>query len=86
MPSEQVVPRGRKAGPKLKLSPSQEDAALAMYEGEENIPVYRIALAFGITKPTLYTAMQRARERRPGSRQRGAADSVPSQERPEGTR
>ena len=71
MPSKPV----KKAGPKRKLTEREEDAALLIYD-LDIISVDRLARVFDVTKPTVYSGIARARQRKgPGSRQRRATDS-----------
>ena len=51
--------RGLRHGRPPSMDPAQIPAALAMYEAGE-VPVARIADAFGVTRPALYAAFKRA--------------------------
>ncbi|MDN5655186.1 MAG: helix-turn-helix domain-containing protein, partial [Kocuria sp.] len=54
--------RGRKGGPKFKMTPTKAKQARAMYD-EVKYTVQQIAETFGVSRPTIYRHLEQDSER-----------------------
>lgn len=69
--------RGRKGGPKFKMTPTRVAQARAMYDAREHT-VAEIAATFGVSRPTIYRHLQAGADPAPPSASAGPATTVPA--------